>query len=144
MFLTETSLQKAKGMVKSLISKAKRKKEEVKKICLQVEKRVDSLPEIIVFEGDVSWPLILLGAASSRICRKYNRPVFLFEKQKEKIQGSVRSSSGVDIVKAMASCKQFLKTYGGHPQAAGFTVKDGKIDEFKNCLLKYFENQWKN
>ena len=142
-FLTETSLLKAKKMVKSLIKKAEIKKEKVKKICLQVEKRVDSLPEIIVFEGDTSWSLILLGAVASRMCRKYHRPVFIFEKQKNKNHGTVRCPSDVDGVKAMTSCKSFLETYGGHPQAAGFMVKSENIEKFKNCLLKYFEDQWK-
>jgi len=139
-FLTETSLQKAKRMAKSLIKKAEIKKEEVKKICLQIEQRVDSLPESIVFEGDTSWPLILLGAAASKICRKYHRPVFIFERQKDKNQGAVRCPSEVDGVKAMASCKLLLKTYGGHPQAAGFMVESDKIEKFKSCLLKYFED----
>ncbi len=139
-FLTETSLQKAKRMVKSLIKKAERKKEKVKKICLQVEQKVGSLPGTIVFEGDTCWPLILLGAVASRICRKYCRPVFIFERQKNKNQGAVRSTSEFDVVKAMTSCKSLLETYGGHPQAAGFTVKNDKIEKFKSCLLKYFEN----
>jgi single-stranded DNA-specific DHH superfamily exonuclease len=47
----------------------------------------------------------------------------------------------VDSVKAMMKCGKLLETYGGHPQAAGFRIKEKDLPAFKECLIKYFKNK---
>jgi len=52
----------------------------------------------------------------------------------------VRLPKGYDAVKAMESCKELLRTFGGHPAAAGFTVVNENLEQYKDCLFKYFHN----
>jgi len=41
-------------------------------------------------------------------------------------------------VQALIKCKEFLKTYGGHPRAAGFKLENKNLEKFKDCLIEYF------
>ncbi len=136
--LVEKKPAKAKKMAQFLLAKSGKRKEEISRIFLEIEERMDER-ELIVFDGDPGWPLPLLGPSASRICNRYNKPVFLFHQGKEESPGAVRMPKGMDAVKAMASCEDLLKTYGGHPPAAGFRLKNENLDKFKQCLIEYFK-----
>ncbi|MBU0547061.1 MAG: DHH family phosphoesterase [Patescibacteria group bacterium] len=136
--LSEKNLTKAKNMVQLLVKKSEYRRQEIKKIFEEIEKRIDN-SDLIVFDGDANWPLILLGPSASRACNKYGKPVFLFHKGDKECPGAVRMPSGVDAVKAMTSCEDLLKTYGGHALAAGFRIETKNLENFKNCLIKYFK-----
>lgn len=138
LLLIEKDSEEAKKKAKNLIKRAKIRKEEIKRITKEIEERIDESQKII-FEGDKTWPLVLLGPAASRICQKYIKPVFLFKKGQEESAGAVRVPSNMDGVKAMMGCHQLLKTYGGHPPAAGFRIKNQNLIKFKECLIKYFK-----
>lgn len=137
LLLIEKDLKKAQGIAENLIEKLNLRKEEIKRIVGEIEERLD-LSQKIIFEGDESWPLVFLGPVASRICQKYKKPVFLFRKGKKESPGAVRMPEGQDGVKAMMSCSKLLKTYGGHPPAAGFRIKNENLEKFQNCLIKYF------
>ncbi len=48
--------------------------------------------------------------------------------------GSARSPGGINIRSAMEDCHSLLERFGGHAAACGFSVKPGKIDEFRARL----------
>ena len=54
--------------------------------------------------------------------------------------GSARAPEGADLSKALKACESVLERFGGHAAAAGFTVKEGKIDEFRKLLCAYCES----
>ena len=93
----------------------------------------------IVFEGGEDFDYILLGALSSILSQEEEKPAFMYRKMRGESVGSVRAPSGQDTVEAMKHCKEHVITYGGHPQASGFRVKNTNLLKFKNCLIKYFE-----
>jgi single-stranded-DNA-specific exonuclease len=80
-----------------------------------------------------------LGGVASRICKEYQTPTFLFKIGKEESQGAVRVPAKLDSVKLMQKCSKFLETYGGHPQASGFRIKNKNLEKFKTCLLRNYE-----
>ena len=45
--------------------------------------------------------------------------------------GSARAPEGYNIRDALKACSRFLTRYGGHAAAAGFSVKEGMVDEFR-------------
>jgi len=115
----------------------KQQNEEIKK---QVEEKIASQKDsIIVFQGDAFWPVTSLGLIASKICYIYQKPTFIYNFGEKKSVGSVRTPRGINSVKAMENCSQYLKTYGGHPLAAGFTVPNENLEKFEKCLIKYFE-----
>ncbi|MBM3250990.1 MAG: hypothetical protein FJZ07_02035 [Candidatus Nealsonbacteria bacterium] len=138
--LLTTSDKKGAGeLAKLLLEKGFEKKQRIKEIILEVEEKVFSWEEEpIVFEGSSDWELVFLGVAASVLIKKYQKPVFLYKKSKDESQGSIRAPAGFNAVEAMKTCSDLLITYGGHPQAAGFRVKNENLDKFKERLFKYF------
>lgn len=136
LLLTRDSLAKARLIVRELVGRAEKRRQEIQKIFEEIEHR--SQDKTVVFEGAVSWTLSCLGPVASKICQKRGLPTFLFKKMANISRGTVRVPPGVDAVKAMNSCSELLQTYGGHAPAAGFTVKNKNINKFKKCLTEYF------
>lgn len=142
LFLVSRSLGEAKPAVKYLLDKAYDRHLQIKEIVGEVERRVvGKTQETIIFEGGENWPVLMLGPVASKICRAYQKPVFLHNCRQGVCQGAVRTPKGVDGVKAMMHCSKYLETYGGHPLAAGFRIKEKDLPAFKNCLVKYFQNK---
>src|SRR3989344_4473194 len=130
------------SLVKNLIEQKAQRQKRVKEITNEVEKiAIKNTKDPIVFASKNRWQYSLLGAVASRICGKYKKPAFLTQKDFNKKDGlgagAVRMPKGVDAVKAMTHCKKLLKTFGGHPAAAGFSIEVGNLKEFKSCLIKY-------
>lgn len=137
--LTASTKTEAKQLAEKLFEKGVQKRERIKEITEEVERKVfrSSLVSI-VFEGNSAWGLTLLGVVAGILSQRYKKPVFLFKKDKKESQGSIRAPGGFDVVEAMKNCSKNLITYGGHPQAAGFRIKNEDLDEFKECLIQYF------
>ena len=51
--------------------------------------------------------------------------------------GSARAPEGLNIRDAFVECADVLDRYGGHAAAGGFSVKPGRIDEFRSLLCDY-------
>ena len=140
-FLTAVSKEETKELLSKLMEKSLERKEKRREIMKEIEERISQKEELIIFEGDSSWELILLGSIASAISRQYKKPAFLFKKGKKESQGTIRTtSSDEDLVAAMKSCSEFLETFGGHQKAAGFRIKNENLEKFKECLIKYFED----
>jgi len=143
LLLTASDEKAAKKMALGLLEKGEERKQRIREITGEAEERVaNKLEDPIFFEGDNSWSLIFLGSIASRICNRYKKPVFLFRKGEKESPGTVRTPPGIDGVKAMIACSKFLETYGGHPQAGGFRVKNENLGKFKKCLIKYFKPRY--
>ena len=144
LLLTSKSVNEAESMVKHLLNKAYDRHLQIKEIVEEIEKKVlRKTGDTIIFEGGDWWPVLMLGPAASKIVRTYKKPVFLHNKKDGVCQGAVRTPQGLDSVKAMMHCSGTLETYGGHPQAAGFRVKEKDLSAFKECLIKYFKTKTK-
>lgn len=147
--LVEYDDKKVKELARELFKKAIEKRIRIREITKEVEERISKKTqsaidkEKIIFEGSDDWELILLGIVAGIISNKLKKPAFLYSKYQNESQGSVRAPDGFNTVEAMKSCKKLLLTYGGHAKASGFKIKNENLDEFKECLIKYF-NKNKN
>lgn len=137
--LTASGRKEAAELVEKLLEKSIEKKKKIKEIIQEIEDRISRKKDNIVFEGNSGWELILLGVAAAILSQKYQRPVFLYRKDKNSSQGSIRAPAGFNVVESMKACSKCLTTYGGHPQAAGFGVNNKNLEEFKECLIDYFD-----
>jgi len=75
----------------------------------------------------------VMGIVASRILERTGKPVFIIAKGK----GSVRSPAGVSAVGALKAAAAHLLGYGGHAQAAGFSILEEKIPEFERAIHDY-------
>ena len=51
--------------------------------------------------------------------------------------GSARAPEGLNIRDAMEACSDALDRFGGHAAAGGFSVKEGRTDDFRDLLCAY-------
>lgn len=138
--LTAISKEEAEKLTKKLYEKGLERKEKIQELLDKIETRVSQKSEPIIFEGNDKWEwdIALLGVVASIASQKYKKPVFLYSKDKEESLGSIRAPKDFNVVEAMKGFSRKLITYGGHPQAAGFRIKNEKLEEFKKHLIEYF------
>ena len=53
--------------------------------------------------------------------------------------GSARAPDGINIRDAFVACDEVLERYGGHAAAGGFSIKEGRVDDFRRMLCAYCE-----
>src|SRR5207247_2085587 len=80
-----------------------------------------------------------VGLVAGKLTEEFYRPVLVMEKTATEAVGSARSIANFNIVEAIGSSREILVKYGGHPQAAGFTLKPEHIELFHKNLLEYAE-----
>jgi single-stranded-DNA-specific exonuclease len=93
--------------------------------------------ENLIFISGQGWHEGIIGLVAGRIFEKTGKPTLIISNNGDEIRGSARSIPEFDITKALEIHSQYLEKYGGHTQAAGFSVKKGEIDNFKESILKY-------
>lgn len=77
------------------------------------------------------WPLGLVGLVAGKLVQYYNRPALVMCQTGDKIAGSGRSGVGdFDLNKALGQCDDLLLTYGGHKEAAGFSLQADNLEKF--------------
>ncbi|MDR2902213.1 MAG: single-stranded-DNA-specific exonuclease RecJ [Lactobacillales bacterium] len=96
----------------------------------QVENRTPENPFIVVM-GD-NWHQGVVGIVAGRLKDKYNLPTFALSIEGDDVKGSSRSIHGVDLGALImnALTKGILSRGGGHPMAAGFSLKKDKLNDF--------------
>jgi single-stranded-DNA-specific exonuclease len=137
--LTAVEMESARALAQTLLEKSRERYSLIVQTTEEAEERIsgnDDKP--FIFEGDKQWLQILTGAVASRLCNRYKKPVFIFKISPKVSRGSVRTTKMFDSVEALRTCSNFLETYGGHPQASGFTVKNENLESLKKCLEDYF------
>lgn len=76
----------------------------------------------------------LAGIIAGRIREKYNAPTLIITKSENGAKGSGRSIEEYNMFEELVKCKDLLGNFGGHPMAAGFSLKEENIDEFRRRL----------
>lgn len=139
LLLTESSLDKAKIIARELIEETESKHREIDALTENIKNKFLNNQSEIIFDGSPNWEIEYLGSVASRLCNYFNKPIFIYQKYENLSRGTVRVPKTQDAVKAMESCKELLKTFGGHAPAAGFTIKNENIEKFEKCLVEYFK-----
>lgn len=138
--LTSPSLNEAKEIISRLRGKAELRREKIRMITEEIRKRILDKEEPIIFEGDETFDLSLISSVASLLCREYQKLVFIFKKLTKESQGTVRTPSEINSVELMKKCKEYLISFGGHPQASGFRIKNENLEKFKECLIENYTN----
>ena len=76
----------------------------------------------------------LAGIIAGRIREAYYKPVFVLTKGEEGVKGSGRSIEEYSMFEEMNKCSEYLDKFGGHPMAAGLSLKEENISKFREAL----------
>ena len=91
----------------------------------------------IIILYDDNWHFGVVGIVASRVKDLYNRPTIVLTKEDGVYKGSCRSIGGYDIVNALHECSDILENYGGHPMAAGLSIKEKNLKSFCIRMNEY-------
>ena len=76
----------------------------------------------------------LAGIIAGRVREIYNKPSFVLTRGEDCVKGSGRSIESYHMYQALCGVQDLLLKFGGHPMAAGFSLKEENIDEFRRRL----------
>lgn len=107
--------------------------DEMLQIALQ---KVDPDAPALVLD-DPHWHPGVMGIVASHLVEKFYKPVYIIAKGK----GSVRSTPGISAVQGLREAAHLLERFGGHSQAAGFAIKYGSEEAFKEVICNYVAAQ---
>lgn len=93
---------------------------------------LDELPALVL--ADPQWHAGVIGIVAGRLVERYARPVLLVASREEPSQGSGRSVEGFPLHEALAACSQHLLSHGGHALAAGFKLRPGAFEAFRDAF----------
>ena len=76
----------------------------------------------------------IAGIIAGRIRECYNKPVFVITRTKEGLKGSGRSIEGYHMYDEMVKVRECFDKFGGHPMAAGLSMPENKLEEFRDKI----------
>ncbi|MEM9016593.1 MAG: single-stranded-DNA-specific exonuclease RecJ, partial [Verrucomicrobiota bacterium] len=92
--------------------------------------------------GSRGWHPGVVGIVASRICKRYHRPTFIVAIDENGLgKGSGRSVEGISLVQALESSGEVIEAGGGHEMAAGVSVREEKLDSFRDAFARNVEQQ---
>jgi len=77
------------------------------------------------------WHIGVIGIVASKLSDHFRRPVVVLSQFDAAVRGSARSTPGFDIHAALTRCRELLDSFGGHPQAAGLSLRADRVDELR-------------
>ena len=76
----------------------------------------------------------LAGIIAGRLRERYHKPSIVLTKAEEGVKGSGRSIEGYHMFEALLEVKELLTKFGGHPMAAGLSLKEENVEALRNAL----------
>ena len=84
---------------------------------------------------DPELPEPLLGLLASRLVADYGRPAIVIRWEARVCRASARAPAGYDLAGLLGQCSSLLNRFGGHAQAAGFSVSADRVGELRERLM---------
>ncbi len=108
----------------------------------QLKTNPDLLNEPAIILSHPNWPGGVVGIVANKLVDRYHKPAILLNESEDGImRGSARSIEGLHITEAIATQKDILRGFGGHPMAAGMAFDADKLPEFRKGLGQAIEKQ---
>jgi len=127
------SLDVLLGKKNKAIQLEKLNKERQKMVQLylnQAEELIKNKIKNIIITHHDEWHVGVIGLIAGRLTEKYYRPSVIMQKKEDFYIGSARSIPEIDIMKALGQAKHLFTHFGGHKQAAGFSIHKDNLDAF--------------
>lgn len=79
------------------------------------------------------WHVGVVGIVAARLVDRYHRPSVVIAVDDQGVgKGSARTVGKFDLYQSLAACRDLLEAFGGHPSAAGVTVRESRLAEFRD------------
>ncbi|MCD6461037.1 single-stranded-DNA-specific exonuclease RecJ [bacterium] len=112
--------------------------QEAKKL---IENNPDLANNKVLVIAKKNWAVGVISIVAARLTREYYKPAIVLSVEDGIGRGSARSINGFNLLEGLKKCHSLLAEYGGHSYAAGLSIKEENIKEFKNKLNLIAEQQ---
>ena len=107
----------------------------------QLEGRPQEYP--IAFVYGRTWHQGVIGIVAGKLKERYNLPSFVMSVEDDEVKGSARSIAGLDLGALVMTAKEkgILTKGGGHTMAAGFSLNEDRIEDFRKFVGEYVKEK---
>lgn len=132
----QDSAAKAAGDLVALNQSRKAMTEEGKELAIQMieSSSLSEDPVLVVYLPQCHESLA--GIIAGRLREKYYKPSFVLTKGENGVKGSGRSIEAYSMYDELVKCSELLEQFGGHPMAAGLSLKEENVEAFRRKLNK--------
>lgn len=136
--LTETDHQKAYKLARDLDKLNQERRQIGERMYKEAKAMVEADPSmlednILVLSSPI-WHSGVIGITASQLVKDYKVPAMLISADGKVARGSARSVPGVNCYTLLSKCKDYFEGFGGHKEAAGFSIDPARIPEFQKAL----------
>jgi single-stranded-DNA-specific exonuclease len=79
----------------------------------------------------------VIGLVAGKLAQKYYKPAIVISINGDMAKGSARSVAGINIIELLRHFEDLFTGLGGHPMAAGFSLKKENLEQFTADFIKY-------
>lgn len=141
--LTTDSAGEAAIYVAELDQLNQARQQETEALMKYVREQAQQQPTkpVVLVSGD-DWHEGLIGLVAGKLSEEIKKPVLVLSNDpgKQVSRGSARSQQGFNLIEALRAFAHNLERYGGHAQAAGFTIRSEYIEALHDHLVGWKEN----
>lgn len=132
--------ERARELAQKLEGYNTSRKQMVEAILQDIDRMVEQDPSpllqrVILLAGK-GWNHGVIGIAAAKMVERYAKPCILLSLEGGEARASARSVEGYSIIGAIMRCSGLLTRYGGHDQAAGFSLAEADVPAFTAQLLE--------
>lgn len=138
--LRERDVRKAEELANEIDEINKKRRTIQNELVEKALRAAENSPaSFVVVSGDEQdgWHRGVVGIVASRVKEVTGKSTAVVSIQGEFAVGSVRGNQETNVVSALDSVSHLLVKYGGHPAAAGFTLRSEQLDQFVQGLADY-------
>jgi len=137
-FLLTNDGRKASKIYNQLLNISKNWHKESKVLYDRIKENAkSSIHSKLIVAVDFQTSPYLLGYFANRLREEFSRPAFVIGLRKNSATGEGRGIKSFNLVECLKTCDDILLDYGGHKQAAGFSINVKNISEFKQRVKHY-------
>lgn len=135
--------EKAKLLAEHLEKLNQKRQQMVIEAAEEVENQLNGnkRSDKIYIAWSTNWHVGILGLLASKIVEKHQRPCIVLQDLGDNLVASARSPENFNMTDALTELGHLLENFGGHAQAAGFSIKKDKIEEFATAMTAYAEEK---
>ncbi len=141
--LTSNDIKTVKSIVNEISEDNLKRKELCDKLYYEAIKEIskeDIVNNRCIVLSHPNWEKGITGIVAARLAGDFKRVSVILVKSGDLYKGTARSVEGVNLYDMLRSVGDILNEYGGHSQAAGFSIAEENIPAFKIRMNEYLSS----
>jgi single-stranded-DNA-specific exonuclease len=128
----------ARQLAERLNAENERRQQEERAILDEARKQVERDPDVgahnVLVVGGAAWHRGVIGIVASKLVETFHKPAVVLSMADGVAHGSGRSVPAFDLLGALETCADLFDRFGGHRQAAGFSLDAARVPALRERL----------